>query len=180
MTKVLSVGLIIAVLTLSFNKVCAQRKVPLDKANCFISVPDSVKLHTDTIHTDIGSIIYYTYIGKDSLFQYQLAYCEYPKGTIHSDSTELLKAFFDATITASVEKLNGIQRYASEVVQFGFPGWFWRIDNGSNWFTKTKAFVAGRKFYKLQISGPKQYDQNKITTSFFESFQFMDLNKIRK
>jgi len=180
MTKIYPVGLIIAVLILSFEFSTAQNKILLDPLNCSVVVPGKMTKFTDTIQTDIGLITYFTYVWKDSLLQFQLSYCEYPEGTLHSDSTGLLQEFFSTTISTSVEKLKGVQRYASEIVQFGFPGWFWRTDYGSEKFSKTKAFVAGRKFYKLQVLGSKRNDQDKISTQYFDSFQFTDLNKVRK
>lgn len=180
MTKVLPASLIWAVLMLSFKIGLTQNKVALEQANCIVVVPGTMKLFTDSIQTDIGQIVYYTYVCKDSSLQYQLSYCEYPEGSLHSDSTELLREFFSATLAASTEKLQGTQRYASEIVQFGYPGWFWRIDYGKNRFSKTKAFVAGRKFYKLEVLGNRNDDQENRSTLYFDSFQFIDLNKNRR
>jgi hypothetical protein len=180
MAKVLPVGLIIAVLILICKPGYAQQKVSLDQANAMVVVPGSMKSFTDTIPTEVGEILYYTYVWNDSVFQFQLSYCEYPEGTLHSDSTELLKDFFSATIAASTEKMKGEQRYASEMVQFGFPGWFWRTDYGPERFNKSKAFVAGRKFYKMQVTGLKKNDLDPVITRYFDSFQFIDLSRVRK
>lgn len=168
------------VLILSFRPGYAQNPVSLDQANAMVVVRGEMKSFSDTISTDVGEIIYFTYVWNDSVFQFQLSYCEYPEGTLHSDSTELLKEFFSATIAASLEKMKGEQRYASEVVQFGFPGWFWRIDYGQDRFNKTKAFVAGRNFYKMQVTGRKKNDLDALITRYFESFRFIDLYKVRK
>lgn len=165
---------------LSFTLGRTQHKVALDPANCIVSIPGKMELYTDTIPTDIGQMVYYTYICKDSVLQYQLSYCQYPEGSLDSDSTDLLREFFSTTISASVEKLQGVQRYASEIVQFGFPGWFWRIDYGHSKFSKTKSFVAGRHFYKLQVSGSAKNDQDPSANLFFDSFQFLDLKRVRQ
>jgi len=165
---------------LSFQPGIAQNKAVLDRANAIVLVPGEMKLYTDTILTAIGEIIYFTYVSKDSLLQYELSYCEYPEGTLHSDSTELLKEFFSTTISVTLEKLKGKQRYASEILQFGFPGWFWRIDYGKDRYTKYKAFVAGRNYYNLQVTGSKNQDLETLSTKYFDSFQFMDLKQVRK
>lgn len=165
---------------LSFQSGDAQNKAILDRANAVVLVPGEMKLYTDTILTVVGEIIYCTYVHKDSLLQYELSYCEYPEGTLHSDSTELLKDFFATTIAATLEKLKGQQRYASEILQFGFPGWFWRIDYGKDRYTKYKAFVAGRNFYNLQVTGSKNQDLESLSTRYFDSFQFIDLKQVRK
>lgn len=158
----------------------AQRLTELEPANCAVLIPGSFIHSSDTIPTAVGDIVYHTWHSKDSTIQYLVSFCNYPEGTVHSDSTELLHEFFSTTISASVEKTRGNKRYESGMLQSGFPGRFWRIDIGDHHYIKTRAFVAGSRFYSLQVIGSTKTDQDKAEAAFFDSFRFIDLLKARK
>lgn len=177
MTKLLLCCLLFPV----FNpRLIAQKLTVLEPANCAVLIPGTFSHSADTIATAVGDIVYHTWHSKDSTIQYLVSFCIYPEGTVHSDSTELLDEFFSTTISASVEKTRGIKRYESGTLQFGFPGRFWRIDIGDHHYIKTRAFVAGSRFYNLQVIGSTRADHDKAESAFFDSFRFLDLLKARK
>lgn len=162
-----------------FNPLAAQKPTILEPANCAVLIPGTFQYSADTIPTEVGEIIYHTWHSRDSTVQYLVSFCNYPEGTVHSDSTELLEEFFTATISAAVEKTRGIKRYESGMLQSGFPGRFWRIDIGTR-YVKTRAFVAGTRFYSLQVIGPLGAEQDQSESAFFDSFRFLDLLRARK
>ncbi len=151
----------------------------IPEGNCIVSIPGTFKIFIDTFDTSIGKMIYHTYIMKDTALNYQLTFYEFPPATMHSDSTGLLKEFFESTIEESILRVKGIKMYESEITQFGYPGWFWRIDYSKSNFIKTKAFMAGCRFYSLQVFGGKNKDDQKKTFAFLDSFQFMNLGRVR-
>ncbi len=178
-TKVLSICLIL----LTAETVLSQE----DPKNIFIHVPGNfqmwfplqIKTYKDTIKTEIGDLIYNTFVHKDSTLIYQLSYCEYPEGGMHSDSTDLIEEFFQAAIDESVLQVKGQKQYQSVIGQFGYPGYLWKTTFGDNKFIRTKAFMAGKKYYSMQVIGLKKWDDDKKAFHFFDSFKFLDLSKVK-
>lgn len=143
-------------------------------------VPGNFKSYIDTFATDIGKLIYHTHTLTDTLLNYQLSFLDYPEGSVHSDSIDLLKDFFSSTIDASVESVKGVKKYQAEIRQFEYPGYLWKIEFGKNQFMKSKAFVAGTRFYTLQVFGNQKHDTSNLDIVFFDSFRFLDPNKINR
>lgn len=171
--------MLLLILSISYFHSTAQNKARINECNCIVLAPKKFKSYADTIHSVLGPLINYTYLAKDSVLSYRLSFVEYPEGSMHSDSIGLLAEFFRTTIDESVLKLKGNKKYESEIHQFGYPGWFWKIIYGKNKFIKTKAFMAGRRFYSMQVMGDIVYDQDKWTFPFFDSFQFIDLKLVK-
>ena len=117
---------------------------------------------------------------RDTILNYQLSFLDYPEGSVHSDSTDLLRELFASTIDASVESVKGIKKYQTEINQFEYPGYLWKIEFGENQIMKTKAFVAGNRFYTMQVFGDRKYDKTNVDLQFFDSFRFIDPNKINR
>jgi len=145
-----------------------------------VRVPGNFKSYIDTFATDIGKLIYHTHTLTDTLLNYQLSFLDYPEGSVHSDSIDLLKDFFSSTIDASVESVKGVKKYQAEIRQFEYPGYLWKIEFGKNQFMKSKAFVAGTRFYTLQVFGNQKHDTSNLDIVFFDSFRFLDPNKINR
>lgn len=158
----------------------AQKFTPLIECNCSVSIPGHFKSYVDTFPTDIGNLIYHTYTLTDTTLNYQLSFLDYPEGSVHSDSTDLLKDFFSSTIDASTESVKGTKKYQTEINQFEYPGFLWKIEFGENQFMKTKAFVAGNRFYTMQVFGNEKYDTSNMDLKFFDSFRFLDPKKINR
>ena len=157
-----------------------QNKVEIKECNCRVIIPGKFKAYVDTFKTAIGDLINYTYFMKDTVLSYQLSFVDYPEGTMHSDSAALMQEFFQSTIDESVIKVKGVKKYESEITQFGYAGWFWKINFGTNKFIKTKAFMAGRRYYTMQVIGKVKYDIDRLTFRYFDSFQFIDLVKVKE
>ncbi|MEP7267093.1 MAG: hypothetical protein ABI844_05655, partial [Saprospiraceae bacterium] len=181
MTKVLSKFIFIAFGIIYFGNTCAQNIASIPDCNCSVNIPGKFRYYIDTFETEIGKLIYHTYTLTDSSkLNYQLTYLDYPDGSVHSDSSEFLVDFFRSTIDASVESVKGEKKYESEIHQFGYPGYFWKTVFGNDQFIKTKAFVAGNRFYTMQIFGENSMDKDKLEFYFFDSFKFLDLKRVKK
>ena len=180
-TKILAI-LILSGISSSFLPLAlyAQSGVIVSEGNFKVLMPEDYLSTIDTISTEIGPVMYHTLHARDSFMTYQISFCDYPEGMVHSDSADLLKEFFQSTIEESVASVHGTKKYESEITQFGYPGWFWKIEFGKNKFLKTKAFVAGNRFYSLIVAGDLRKDDDLRTFAFLDSFQFLELSRVRK
>ena len=178
--KILSYFLLIVLFFIQAFPLPAQKFTSLPDCNCSVRIPGNFKSYIDTFTTDIGKLIYHTYTLTDSVLNYQLSFLDYPEGSVHSDSTDLLIDFFSSTIEASVESVKGVKKYQAEIKQFEYPGYLWKIEFGRNQFMKSKAFVAGSRFYTLQVFGDQKYDKSNMDIVFFDSFRFLNPNLINR
>lgn len=142
--------------------------------------PGEMKQKVDSIQTPIGTLAYHTYFFQteqkdaDNVL-YMLSYCDYPAGAIHSDSTELLKEFFDATIESAVDAVKGELRYERNAKYKDYPGKIWRIDYlDGNALIKTKAFVINSRYYTLQTITTKNRSLNLSSDKFLDSFKLIE------
>ena len=142
-----------------------------------VLVPGPFTKHLDSITTEVGKLAYHTFLlqrdpkSADNVL-YMVSYCDYPPYTAHSDSMELLAPFFDQTVEAATESVEGELLYSNPDFLGTFPGRFWRIDylNGEA-IIKTKAFLVENRYYSLQVITLKDKNRNDSVDRFFESFQ---------
>lgn len=145
-----------------------------------IVAPGEMKAKVDSIDTDLGKMAYHTLFyqseeeGADNLI-YMLSYCDYPEYSMHSDSVELVNEFFDATMESAKSSVRGEVIYSDKFTHQDFPGRFWRIDylNGQA-VIKTKALIAGRRYYALQTITKKSKSLNRSTDKYLDSFRLLD------
>ncbi|GJM32482.1 MAG: hypothetical protein DHS20C18_14830 [Saprospiraceae bacterium] len=143
-------------------------------------VPGTVQLKTDSITTEIGNLAYHTFVYQpeektaDNLL-YLLSYCDYPINTVHSDSTELVSEFFDATVETAVTSVHGVLLYNDELFLKKYPGRIWRIDYlDGKAVIKNRAFLVNSRFYSLRTISLKEKNLNPSSDQFFESFHILD------
>ncbi|MCB0550460.1 MAG: hypothetical protein KDD19_23020 [Phaeodactylibacter sp.] len=146
-----------------------------------VMAPGAFQQKVDSIETPVGKLAYHVFFyqpaaadSADNLI-YMLSYCDYPPLTVHSDSTELLNDFFQATIESAVESVKGELAYSSERPFFNYPGRIWRIDyiNGEA-VIKTRALVAGNRYYALQTATVKGRSMNTASDRFMDSFRLLE------
>lgn len=144
-----------------------------------IATPAPLTHKADTIETEIGKLIYYTLFyqaeAQSANQVFMLSYCDYPEGSVHSDSTALLDDFFKATIREATFSINGELMYQSNEVVQGFSGKYWRIDyRNRQAVIKTKAFVVKNRYYALQIVSTREKHLNPDNERFMSSFRLME------
>ena len=144
-----------------------------------LQAPGLLTEKADTLSTPVGDLVYHTAFfqqeksGADNLF-YMVSYCDYPEGSIHSDSTEVLPEFFQATIESATLAVQGELIYSDPLDMESYPGWQWRIDYLDGQVTiKTRAFVVGSRYYALQTIMYKNKTLNRSSNRFFQSFRFL-------
>ncbi len=145
-----------------------------------ILAPGEFEQKTKAITTAIGEVTYHTFIHKpegdnpDNL-AYMVSYCDYPEGSIHSDSTAIINDFFVATLESAQQSVQGALLYSNEIKHKDYPGRQWRIDyNEGNGVIKTKAFLVKNRYYSLQTIMLKRNSLNESTTRFMDSFKAYD------
>jgi hypothetical protein len=142
-----------------------------------VQVPAAFRTKVDTIATAVGPLVYHTYFlqapvdtAENEL--YMLSYVDYPAGTIHHDSTDLLTEFFAETIETARKTVRGEVRFSTEVQLRGYPGRYWRIDylNGRAGI-RTQAFVVRNRYYTIQTISRRETGINRSTDRYFDSFR---------
>jgi hypothetical protein len=142
-----------------------------------VLVPTGEMVHkVSKMKTEIGEMNYHQYIYQptekplDNVF-YLVNYCDYPKGTFPKDSTELIQEFLDSTVAESVESVKGKLTYQSDIQLLMSKGKVWRVQyNNEKVSVKNKCFIAGDRFYLLQVMTLKEHFLNTGIDKFLDSF----------
>ena len=128
------------------------------------------------IETDLGELDYHQFINKpeeknpENVF-YIVNYCDYPQGTFPQDSTELIEEFLNTTIEESAKSVDGKIAYQTDIQQFMHKGKVWRVQyNNDKAQVKNKCFLAGDRFYLLQVMTLKEHSLNPLVDKFLDSF----------
>lgn len=133
----------------------------------------------DTAKTPMGPIAYHLYYnqpdfeGAENYF-YMVSYCDYPEGSVHSDSTELVQQLFTETIKEAAFSIAGKVMYQDDIKFMGYPGKLWRIDYGRGKYTiKTRAYFVGNRFYTIQTVMSRMMSLNPLSDRFLDSFRLL-------
>jgi hypothetical protein len=144
-----------------------------------VLTPGEFDKAVDTVHTPLGKLAYHILVynntqkNAENLF-YMITFCDYPVGTIHSDSTALLPDFFAASIDQAVSSVKGELVYQAEQSLKGFPGKVWRINYlRGQAVIKTRAFVVHNRYYSIQTVTLKDMAMNAASDRFFDSFMIL-------
>ena len=131
-------------------------------------------------NTPVGELTYHSMFYEDEQdadnVLYMISWVDYPEGSLHSDSLDLVQSFLDATVETAVLNVDGELMYQSDVQIESFPGRYWRIDyNKGTAVIKTKAFIAGRRYYSLQVASKHTKNINRAVDQFFDSFHLLSV-----
>lgn len=143
--------------------------------------PDAMASKTDSVETPVGKLAYHTYYYQPEAndrtaenLMYMVAYCDYPEGSLHQDSSALLAEFFEATMEAAAFSVNGELAYSAERNYREYPGRFWRIDYlDGQAVIKTWGLVVGHRYYSLQTVTVKSRNLNRSSDNFLDSFRIL-------
>ena len=134
---------------------------------------------TDSIDTEVGQLVYHTlYLqnedaAAENLF-YMVSYCDYPSSVAFADSIGLTEEFFQTTMDAAAETMQGRIVYSSDLKLNDHPGKQWRIDYlEGKAVIKNRAYLVGSRFYSLQTIAWKEKSLNADGTKFFDSFKLL-------
>ena len=145
-----------------------------------VRVPGPFKEKADIFQTDIGILVYHTFFYQDQSegaenFIYMISYVDYPSGAVHSDSTDLIDEFFQATIDQATFSIAGDLAYSNPIKEQGYPGFLWRINYRQNTSViKTKAFLKDNRYYAIQAVTAKDLALNPTIDRFMDSFKLLE------
>ncbi|MEM6395974.1 MAG: hypothetical protein AAF741_06475 [Bacteroidota bacterium] len=143
-----------------------------------ILAPGEFKTSVDTIATDVGELIYHTFFLQspgeraDNLV-YMLSYVDYPEGSLHHDSTDLVTEFFQASMEEAINTVDGELLFVNEETLQDYPGRFWRIDYlDGKASIRTKTFIVGRRYYQVQTVSSTDRGLNDSSGKYLGSLRF--------
>lgn len=145
-----------------------------------VRTPGPMTERVDTIATPLGSMAYHTYMYlvndeeyAENVF-YMVSYCDYPPGALHQDSTELLTAFFAATVSEAVRSVRGQLVYSNAMEYQDYPGHIWRIHfRSGDAVIKTKALIVDDRYYTIQTVMKREMALNRASDTFLDSFRLL-------
>ncbi len=144
-----------------------------------VLAPGPFRTNVDSIATPIGTVAYHSFFHQPSAENadnvlLMVSYCDYPPRTIHSDSADLVPTFFENTIDAATESVDGNLVYSDSILLSGYPGRFWRIDYlDDQAVIKTKAFLVKNRFYSVQSIMYRNRSLNLASDKFLNSFEVL-------
>jgi len=144
--------------------------------NFEISVPGEMKNGEKKLLTDVGEMHPVTWIyegkGEDKNHLYLLSYVDYPRGTFHSDSTDLISELFKVSMETHIADLKGSVAYYSESPYGQSPGRIYRASyNDNKLVVKSRMILIGDRFYALQVYTTSEKSLNAGINQFLESFK---------
>ena len=133
-----------------------------------------VVTHTET---KIGDIEVHTLVypkkPKPGETIYTITFYDFPKYSMHSDSTELMDAFYKQTIEAATESVGGKLIYENDIAIHSFKGKQWRINYLEDQMNiKSQAFMANNTYYLLSVVSTGSSSSGSANR-FFNSFRLL-------
>jgi hypothetical protein len=132
----------------------------------------------DTVETAVGKQAYHTFFlqapDKDAAENiiYALSYVDYPAGSLHHDSLELVAEFLAGSEEEALGAVGGNVIYSAPKTISGYPARQWRIDypsKGGTASARTLAGVAGNRYYEIKIFSLQAAGLSKSADRFFDS-----------
>ena len=140
--------------------------------------PAEMMHKVDTVVTVVGDQVYHTYFfqapDKDEAENiiYALSYVDYPAGSLHHDSLELVNEFLKGTEEEAAIAVGGKVIYGADKMISGYPARQWRIDypsKGGTASARTLAGVAGNRYYEVKVFSLRAAGLNTSADRFFDS-----------
>ncbi len=146
--------------------------------------PAELTHKVDTVETGMGKQAYHTFFlqapdkDKAENIIYAISYVDYPEGTLHHDSLDLVGEFLTGTEEEAAIAVGGEVIYASDKQISGYPARLWRIDypsKGGTASARTLAGIAGNRYYELKVFSLQASGLNKSADRFFDSVRIFKL-----
>lgn len=143
-----------------------------------LMTPAALTHKVDTVETGVGTQAYHTFFfqvpDKDEAENiiYAISYVDYPVGSLHHDSLELVAEFLAGTEEEAADAVGGEVIYGADKTISGYPARQWRIDypsKGGTASARTLAGVAGNRYYELKVFSLRAAGLNDSADRFFDS-----------
>ncbi len=128
--------------------------------------------------TEIGDIKMYGFsypeTPKPTDMIYTIMYYDFPKGSIHSDSTELANDFFAETVASAQESTAGTVIYQNNIEISGYRGKQWRINYADDKMSiNSRLYLVENRCFILNVISPSDSQMNADTNHYFNSFRLL-------
>ena len=140
--------------------------------------PAELAHKVDTVETAVGKQAYHTFFFQapdkttaENII-YAISYVDYPAGSLHHDSLELVTEFLAGTEAEAAVAVGGQVIYGSDKDISGYPARQWRIDypsKGGTACARTLAGVAGNRYYELKVFSLRAAGLHESADRFFDS-----------
>ena len=172
-------GLVVTLFVLLGSSIHAQINQVFVDGGVQLTVPDTMKLRPRVGNTELGDIVLYQYYLKKEInghiVKFVFQFCDYPEGSIHHDSTELIQLFFEATAEESAKSVYGKLEYSSEINIMGYPGMVWRVTfDKEKGLIKSKAFIKGNRYYNLKVEYPRRMSMDPVIDQFLDTVRWVE------
>lgn len=143
-----------------------------------VMITGEMKNGEKKILTEVGDLhpITWMYQGTqdDPNFIYSVSYVDYPEGTFHPDSTELVNELFHASIESNITSLGGTLVYKSESPYSQYQGIIYRASyNDNKAVIKSRMILVKDRFYALQVYTLSEKSLNGDMDKFLNSFRLV-------
>ena len=141
-----------------------------------VYVPGEMKSGEKKLLTDVGELHAITWLynsdGNDPNYLYSVSYVDYPEGTFHSDSIDLISEFFEISLQTHIKGLKGQLVYKSDTPYLSYPGLLYRASyNDNKAIVKSRLILSGDRFYALQVYTVSEKSLNPEMDKFLSSFE---------
>jgi hypothetical protein len=171
---------IIAISLSSFSSLAQGEWIPYKSVEGEFSILTKGLFKQAIFHadTEIGKIEMRSYAfpsePKPKDVVYTIMFYDFPKGSIHSDSTNLAKDFFQETVSSSAESVNGTLVYQSDIDIKGYKGKHWRInyEDGKKSIA-SRVYLVKNRCYILNVINPDASKSGSDANHYFNSFRLL-------
>lgn len=144
--------------------------------------PGVIEQTSDTVSTALGEMPFTTYFVKDDEALtgnrlYMLTVIDYAKGSFPEDSLARRKDFFEQTVQAASEAIDGVAVISQAMENSKYDGWIFRINYGEERPTvvRNRMYLVGDRYYHQQVFSFSKDGGVKSRERFFENFYPLDL-----
>ncbi len=139
--------------------------------------PGAAQEKSDTVDTPLGAMPFTTYFVQDDAADsgnrlYMMTVIDYEPGAFPRDSVDRRVAFFESTVAAAAEAVDGRAVISGPLDRGRWPAWTFRIDYGEDpgAIVRNEVYLVGERYYHLQVFAFAKDEGDKSRRRFFESF----------
>jgi hypothetical protein len=150
-----------------------------ESSNCSVLIPGIPEKKERLVNSAIGEIKLVMYMyqppqGEDDNVAYAVSFMDYPADKISSDSTALVKDFFDKAREGSLKAIQGKLLTETIIDYKGYPGREQRVDFRDGMaIIKYRHYLVNSRLYTLQVITPTKMNFNKSINRFMDSFKLV-------
>jgi len=139
--------------------------------------PGEIQEVSDTVPTALGDMPFITYFVKDDDAMtgnrlYMLTIIDYSEGSFPRDSIERKTAFFEQTVIAASEAIQGEVLISQPLGSSKFDGWIFRVNYGKERPTvvRNRMYIIGDRYYHQQVFSFSKDGGVRSRDRFFDNF----------